>query len=48
MRPPSKEEEEGELLVKKISSDSLSINGQTFTFDSVADVEAMQVSYCLT
>ncbi|KAF5752511.1 kinesin-like protein KIN12B [Tripterygium wilfordii] len=33
VRPP-KDEEEGETIAKRISSDSLSINGQTFTFDS--------------
>lgn len=29
-------------MVQKTSSDSLSINGQTFTFDSVADTDASQ------
>ncbi|XP_042515728.1 kinesin-like protein KIN-12B isoform X2 [Macadamia integrifolia] len=42
MRPPNKEEEEGELIVRKVSSDSLSILGHTFTFDSVADIGATQ------
>ncbi|XP_062164877.1 kinesin-like protein KIN-12B isoform X2 [Alnus glutinosa] len=43
MRPPHKEtDDEGDVIVQKISSDSLSINGQTFTFDSVADIEATQ------
>lgn len=41
MRPP-KDEEEGEAIAKRISVDSLSINGQTFTFDSVADMDATQ------
>ncbi|XP_038723626.1 kinesin-like protein KIN-12B isoform X2 [Tripterygium wilfordii] len=41
IRPP-KDEEEGETIAKRISSDSLSINGQTFTFDSVADTDATQ------
>ncbi|KAE8667192.1 Kinesin-like protein KIN12B [Hibiscus syriacus] len=31
MRPPVKEEEEGKTIVQKLSSDSLRINGQTFT-----------------
>ncbi|KAK8677065.1 hypothetical protein V6N13_142621 [Hibiscus sabdariffa] len=34
MRPPVKEDEEAETIVEKITGDSLSINGQTFTFDS--------------
>ncbi|KAK2988080.1 hypothetical protein RJ640_024708, partial [Escallonia rubra] len=42
MRPPSKDEEEGEMIVQKISGDSLSILGQTFTFDSVANAESTQ------
>ncbi|KAJ4968278.1 hypothetical protein NE237_014979 [Protea cynaroides] len=42
IRPPLKEEEEGESIVQKISSDSFSILGQTFTFDSVADSSATQ------
>lgn len=43
MRPLNKEEYEGEMIVQKVANDSLSINGQTFTFDSVADMEATQV-----
>ncbi|XVE81207.1 hypothetical protein DITRI_Ditri15bG0044300 [Diplodiscus trichospermus] len=43
MRPPIKEEEQGETIVKKITNDSLSINGQTFTFDSVANTDATQL-----
>ncbi|KAL6194131.1 hypothetical protein ACLB2K_035215 [Fragaria x ananassa] len=35
MRPPRKDKDEGEIMVQKTSSDSLSINGQTFTFDSL-------------
>ncbi|XVE84631.1 hypothetical protein DITRI_Ditri17bG0028200 [Diplodiscus trichospermus] len=42
MRPPIKEEEEEDTIVQKITSDSLSINGQTFTFDSVANTDATQ------
>ncbi|XP_039041107.1 kinesin-like protein KIN-12B [Hibiscus syriacus] len=42
MRPPVKEEEEGKTIVQKLSSDSLRINGQTFTFDSVASSDATQ------
>ncbi|CAN1182467.1 Kinesin-like protein KIN-12A [Linum perenne] len=41
MRPSSKDDE-GELTVQKLSHDSLCINGQTFRFDSVADIEATQ------
>lgn len=47
MRPPRQEKDEGEPIVQKISSDSLSINGQTFTFDSVADTEATQACFLL-
>ncbi|KAA8527878.1 hypothetical protein F0562_035253 [Nyssa sinensis] len=43
MRPLNKDEEEGETIVQKMSSDSLSILGQTFTFDSVADTESTQL-----
>ncbi len=43
MRPLLKEEEEGELIVQKVSSNSMNIDGQVFTFDSVADVDAKQV-----
>ncbi|KAG7995310.1 hypothetical protein I3843_01G102900 [Carya illinoinensis] len=42
MRPPHEDRDEGDVIVQKTSSDSLSINGQTFTFDSVADIEATQ------
>ncbi|KAL4591147.1 hypothetical protein LXL04_004097 [Taraxacum kok-saghyz] len=43
MRPPSKNEEEGEIIVQKTSGDSLSILGQPFTFDSIADATSTQV-----
>lgn len=43
MRPLCQEKDDGDPIVQKISGDSLSINGQTFTFDSVADMEATQV-----
>ncbi|CAL5391925.1 unnamed protein product [Camellia sinensis] len=43
MRPPSKDEEEGDLIVQKTANDSLSILGQTFTFDSVADTNSTQL-----
>ena len=43
MKPPSKGEEE-EMIVKKISSDSLTLNEHTFTFDSIADPESTQVT----
>lgn len=42
MRPLHKDEEDGEVIVQKVSNDSLSIDGQTFTFDYVADTEATQ------
>ncbi|KAF8391883.1 hypothetical protein HHK36_022223 [Tetracentron sinense] len=42
LRPPNKEDEEGENIVEKVSSDSLSILGQTFTFDSVANTDSTQ------
>ena len=42
VRPPIKEDEEGETIVQKITSDSLSINGQTLTFDSVANTDTTQ------
>uniref|UniRef100_A0A7N0ZWY7 Kinesin motor domain-containing protein n=1 Tax=Kalanchoe fedtschenkoi TaxID=63787 RepID=A0A7N0ZWY7_KALFE len=41
MRPLNKEEE-GEMIVEKVSGDSLTINGHSFTFDSVADIDATQ------
>ncbi|KAI3523586.1 hypothetical protein L1887_01816 [Cichorium endivia] len=43
MRPPSKNEADGEIIVQKTSGDSLSILGQPFTFDSVADASSTQV-----
>ncbi|XP_050144128.1 kinesin-like protein KIN-12B [Malus sylvestris] len=43
MRPPRKDKDEGDMMVQKLSSDSLSINGQTFTFDSVCDADASQL-----
>ncbi|XLR60257.1 hypothetical protein S83_010929 [Arachis hypogaea] len=43
MRPLCKEKDEEDPIVQKISDDSVSINGQTFTFDSVADMEATQL-----
>ncbi|XP_075512067.1 kinesin-like protein KIN-12B [Primulina tabacum] len=43
VRPPNKNEEEGPHVVQKISNDSLSIAGQTFTFDSIADFESNQM-----
>ena len=43
MRPLKRDdEEEGETIVQKMSNSSLAINGQTFTFDSVADTGATQ------
>ncbi|XP_009627869.1 kinesin-like protein KIN-12B [Nicotiana tomentosiformis] len=43
MRPPIKDEEEGEIVVQKVSNDSLSISGHTFTFDSIADTQSTQL-----
>ncbi|KAK4354923.1 hypothetical protein RND71_027117 [Anisodus tanguticus] len=43
MRPLTKDEEEGEVVVQKASNDSLSIAGHTFTFDSIADTQSTQV-----
>lgn len=43
MRPQNQDEGDGEMTVQKTSSDSLQINGQTFTFDAVADTGATQV-----
>ncbi|XP_047322469.1 kinesin-like protein KIN-12B [Impatiens glandulifera] len=42
VRPPTKDEQEGEMIVQKLSNDTLSIQGQTFTFDSIADSDATQ------
>ncbi|KAJ8530787.1 hypothetical protein K7X08_023668 [Anisodus acutangulus] len=43
MRPPTKDEEEGEVVAQKVSNDSLSISGHSFTFDSIADVQSTQL-----
>ncbi|MCD7464902.1 Kinesin motor domain containing protein, expressed [Datura stramonium] len=43
MRPPTKDEEEGEIVAQKVSNDSLSISGHSFTFDSIADVQSTQL-----
>ncbi|KAI6693903.1 hypothetical protein NL676_021613 [Syzygium grande] len=43
MRPQNHDEEEGDMIVQKVSTDSVTINGQTFTFDAVADAEASQL-----
>ncbi|GAA0175608.1 microtubule binding motor protein [Lithospermum erythrorhizon] len=42
MRPPNKTVEEGEMIVQKLSEDTLTIGAHTFTFDSIADTEASQ------
>ncbi|KAL5703004.1 TRAFAC class myosin-kinesin ATPase superfamily [Ranunculus cassubicifolius] len=42
MRPPNKNEEEEEMIVQKVTGDSLTILGQTFTFDSVSDTNSTQ------
>ncbi|CAA0833219.1 Kinesin-like protein KIN12B [Striga hermonthica] len=43
VRPPNKEEEDGANVVQKITEDSLTISGQTFTFDSIADIRSKQI-----
>jgi kinesin family member 15 len=43
MKPVSSEKDEADSIVNKISSNSLSINGQDFTFDSIAHIDATQV-----
>lgn len=47
MKPPNKSEE-SDMIVQKISKDSLKISGQSFTFDSIADPESTQVRYLYT
>lgn len=42
VRPPNKEEEDGGTGIQKVTEDSLTISGQTFTFDSIADVHSKQ------
>lgn len=43
MRPSCGDnKDEGDSIVQKLSSDSLSINGHNFTFDSVAQTDATQ------
>lgn len=41
MKPLNKGEE-GDMIVEKMSKDSLTIGGQTFTFDSIAYPESTQ------
>ncbi|XP_076920105.1 kinesin-like protein KIN-12B [Bidens hawaiensis] len=43
VRPPNKNEEEGEAIVQKTCTDSLTILEQPFTFDYVADSTSTQV-----
>ncbi|KAK3414663.1 hypothetical protein EUGRSUZ_L00643 [Eucalyptus grandis] len=43
MRPHKNDEEEGDMIVENVSNDAVTINGQTFTFDAVADPEASQL-----
>jgi kinesin family protein 15 len=47
MRPLRNDKDEGDPIVQKISGDSLTINGHTFTFDSVADVDSTQVWFLI-
>ncbi|KAJ0041069.1 hypothetical protein Pint_27493 [Pistacia integerrima] len=42
--PNSEEEEEGEMVVHKFGNEAFKINGQTFTFDSVADIDSTQLA----
>ncbi|KAK7359344.1 hypothetical protein VNO77_01299 [Canavalia gladiata] len=48
VRPPCHDKVEGDSIVQKISADSLSINGQNFTFDAVAHADDTQawISVC--
>lgn len=41
------ENDEADSIVKKVSSNSLSINGQDFTFDSIAHIDATQVCFLI-
>ncbi|TKY59924.1 Kinesin protein KIN12A [Spatholobus suberectus] len=43
MRPACHDKDEGDSIVQRISGDSLSINGQSFTFDSIAHANATQL-----
>ncbi|RHN42518.1 putative plus-end-directed kinesin ATPase [Medicago truncatula] len=43
MKPVRSENDEADSIVKKVSSNSLSINGQDFTFDSIAHIDATQL-----
>ncbi|GLT49527.1 hypothetical protein SLA2020_230790 [Shorea laevis] len=43
VRPLNKEEEDGEIIVQKLSNDAVTINGQNFMFDAVADTDATQL-----
>ena len=45
MRPACDDGDEGDSIAQRISSDSLSINGQNFTFDSVAHSNATQARF---
>ncbi|KAG6393427.1 hypothetical protein SASPL_147668 [Salvia splendens] len=42
VRPPNTEEEDAGDVIQKKSLDSLTISGQTFTFDSIADIHSKQ------
>ncbi|XP_042028480.1 kinesin-like protein KIN-12B [Salvia splendens] len=42
VRPPNTEEEDAGGVIQKKSLDSLTISGQTFTFDSIADIHSKQ------
>ncbi|KAJ1402002.1 P-loop containing nucleoside triphosphate hydrolase [Sesbania bispinosa] len=46
MRPPCYDKDEGDSIVQKISSDSLSINNQNFTFDSVTQAWFIELILC--
>ncbi|VFQ92301.1 unnamed protein product [Cuscuta campestris] len=43
MRPPTKDEDAGDMTVQKTSSNSLLMSGQIFTFDSVVDTQSTQL-----
>nr|CAD1836537.1 unnamed protein product [Ananas comosus var. bracteatus] len=42
IRPPNNEEEEGDVIVQKVSDNSVLILDHMFTFDSVADITSSQ------
>ncbi|KAL3829272.1 hypothetical protein ACJIZ3_018074 [Penstemon smallii] len=43
LRPPNNDEEDGGNIVENITANSLSVSGQAFTFDSIADIQSKQI-----